>query len=192
VNKQELIAFEDMIADLFNKGKIPYPVHFSNGNENALIAIFKDINKNDWVCGSWRMHYQCLLHGVPQEELKEEIMKGNSMTLCFPEKRILSSAIVGGSLSIAVGIALGIKRRGGDEKVWCFLGDMAAASGNFHEAMKYGANHSLPIHWVIEDNGVSVLTPTREVWGEPKPPYIRRYEYKSRFPHAGAGHRVQF
>jgi len=46
VNKQELIAFEDMIADLFNEGKIPYPVHFSNGNENALIAIFKDINKN--------------------------------------------------------------------------------------------------------------------------------------------------
>src|SRR2546422_5092538 len=31
---------------------------------------------------------------------------------CFPEYRVVSSAIVGGIVSLAVGLALGIKRRG--------------------------------------------------------------------------------
>jgi len=192
VNKQELIAFEDMIADLFNEGKIPYPVHLDNGNENQLINVFKAINKEDWLFGSWRMHSKALLKGVPAEELKAAIMRGESMALNFPEHRVYGSAIVGGTLSIAMGTALAIKRRGGTESVWCFLGDMTAESGNFHEAMKYGANHFLPIHWVIENNGVSVLTPTKETWGETQAPYIRRYDYQSKYPHAGAGKRVEF
>ena len=196
MTREELIAFEDEIAALFNAGRIPHPVHLSNGNEDALIAIFKTIRRDDWVCGSWRMHYQCLLHGVPPEKLKAAIMCGRSIALCFPEHRIVSSAIVGGILPIALGIALGIKRRSGTERVWCFLGDMTAEGGMFHECWKYARNHDLPIRWVIEDNDISVCTPTSAVWngktywdGEPD---IERYVYRSRYPHAGAGTRVQF
>lgn len=193
LNAAELIAFETEIADLFTAGKIRYPVHLSDGNEDALIDIFKDIQSDDWVLGSWRMHSQCLLKGVPPEELKAAIMAGRSMTLCFPEYRILSSAIVGGVLPIAVGIALAIKRAGGHERVYCFLGDMTAETGMFHECAKYARNYDLPIRWIVEDNGISVCSDTRAVWGGvTEHGCVIRYRYKSHYPHAGAGQRVQF
>lgn len=192
MTRDELRAFEDALAEEFNAGKIPYPVHFEHGNENDLIAIFRRIRKQDWVFGSWRMHYKALLKGVPPEELRAAIHRGESMALRFDEQKVYGSAIVGGTLPIALGTAMAIKRQGLSEHVWCFLGDMTAESGLFCECSKYAGNHDLPISWVVEDNGVSVCTPTRSVWGQPHPPDVHWFEYRSRWPHCGSGTRVQF
>ncbi|HQL79964.1 MAG TPA: thiamine pyrophosphate-dependent enzyme, partial [Verrucomicrobiota bacterium] len=108
----DLINFETEIANLFNAAKIRAPVHLYYGNEAQMIEIFRDVRPEDWVCCSWRSHYQCLLKGVPPEKVREEILAGRSISLCFPEYRVISSAIVGGVLPISVGIALGLKRRG--------------------------------------------------------------------------------
>ncbi len=192
---EELIAFEADIAAEFNAGNIPYPVHLSDGNESQLIEIFKEIGPDDWVLGSWRSHYHCLLKGVPPDVLKAEIMAGNSIALCFPEYRILNSAIVGGSIPIALGIAAGIEMAEGGVKqhVFCFMGDMTAMTGIAHECMKYARWEQLPIKFIIEDNGFSVCTDTGAVWGPLRDRLDAEfYSYKSSYPHAGAGVRVQF
>ncbi|MBI2057080.1 hypothetical protein HYT91_02380, partial [Candidatus Pacearchaeota archaeon] len=44
ITKKELIEFENKIKRLWEDAKIPYPVHFSGGNEEPLIEIFKKIN----------------------------------------------------------------------------------------------------------------------------------------------------
>jgi len=195
---EELIAFEAEIAEIFNAGQIRAPVHLYSGGEAELIEIFKNIRRQDWVLCSWRSHYQCLLKGIPKEKLKDKILRGYSIALCFPEYRILSSAIVGGVLPIATGLGLGIKRSGEDARVYCFLGDMTAETGIAHESMKYAWNFDLPVNFIIEDNGVSVCTPTKTTWGldltgKVENAKITRFEYQpGRYPHAGAGSRVQF
>ena len=196
---QELIDFETDIAHECNAGKIRAPVHLYFGNEKEVIRVFQNISKEDWVFCSWRSHYQCLLKGVPPAEVKAEIMAGRSISLCFPQYRILSSAIVTGVLPIALGVALGIKRRKAAEKVWCFMGEMTSETGVAHECIKYARSHELPIHWVIEDNEKSVCTDTRKTWNLSKLTYedvqapdITYYRYASKYPHAGAGQRVQF
>ena len=196
---EELIAFENDIADEFNASKIKAPVHLYSGNEREMIDVFDRVRADDWVLCSWRSHYQCLLKGVPADEVKSEIMAGHSITLNFPEHRVLSSAIVTGVLPIAVGLGLGIQRDGGKERVWCFLGDMTSETGSAHECIKYVQNHELPVHFVIEDNGKSVCTDTRETWGVDTltyeiadNPYVTYYQYETKYPHAGAGQRVQF
>ena len=73
MDKQKLIAFENKIADLFNKAKIRAPIHLYSNNEEQMIKIFKKIKKNDWVFCSWRSHYQCLLKGVSEKNLTKEI-----------------------------------------------------------------------------------------------------------------------
>jgi pyruvate dehydrogenase E1 component alpha subunit len=195
----DLIEFEEDVATEFNAAKIPAPVHLYFGNEGAIIDVFRQIRPQDWVLCSWRSHYQCLLKGVPRDRLKAEIMAGRSISLCFPEQRIFSSAIVGGVVPIAVGIALGIKRSGEDARVYCFMGDMTAESGIAHESVKYGRNHGLPLTWVIEDNGKSVCTDTKSAWAmeshwweSDDSPDVISYRYESKYPHAGAGTRVQF
>ena len=213
MTKEELISFEEDIATCFNNKMIKAPVHLDNGNEEPLIEIFKEINEEDFVCCTWRAHYKCLLKGVPPERLKADILAGKSITLCYKDYNIFSSAIVGGVIGIALGIALDIKRRGSSQKVWCFIGDMGSMTGAFHEASTYADNHELPIVWIIEDNNKSVCTNTRNTWkingNHPLGPWpddnytkgevfygagkrYRYYEYESKYPHAGAGARIQF
>lgn len=189
-----LRAFEQDIAEEFNAGKIRAPIHLDGGNEEQLIKVFQNIHPEDWVCGSWRMHYKCLLKGVPPERLKADIMAGRSITLCYPEYHIISSAIVGGILPIALGIAASIKRRSGMDEVHCFLGDMTARTGMYHECQRYAAGFDLPINWIIEDNGKSVGTDTRAVWSNGKGWFPRgdQFTYELPWPHSGAGRRVEF
>ena len=72
---------------------------------------------------------------------------------------------------------------------------MAAETGVFYEVTKYAANHNLPLTFVVEDNGLSVDTPTESVWNG----YdfnigsnTVRYAYKSEVPHQGIGKEVGF
>lgn len=199
LSPQELIDFEEDIAREFNAAKIRAPVHLYSGNERAIIDVFRHVRPEDWVLCSWRSHYQCLLKGVPREQVKAEIMAGRSISLCFPEYRVLSSAIVTGVLPIAVGIALSIQRSGGGNRVHCFMGEMTAETGVAYECMKYSRQWDLPVHWIVEDNGKSVCTDTRQVWNMPTlsheagdDPRVTYYRYESTYPHAGAGQRVQF
>ncbi len=205
----DLIKFEDDICDLFAQRKIRAPVHLDNGNEAQLIKVFENfVDDDDWVCGSWRQHLKTLLKGVPPEELKQAIIDGKSISLCFPKHRVISSAIVGGIQPIAVGLAMGIKKRSEKHKVVCFLGDMTAETGIFHECLKYSINHELPILFVIECNHKSVCTSTLPTWNMRQYTYgggkelgsgvfansdkVLWFEYQSRFPHAGTGERIQF
>lgn len=196
---EDLQNFEKRIADLFNKGLIPYPIHLSDGNENSLIELFSSIQKSDWVFSTWRSHYHCLLKGVTESELENAILNGHSISLNFPSHRIYSSAIVGGQISHAVGVAMSIKMQDQNDKVWCFMGDMASETGIAQTAFAYSENFDLPITFVIEDNNQSVLTNTRKVWGSDILRYERypntkviSYKYSSSYPHAGAGVRVEF
>jgi len=199
LKKKNLIDFENNIVDLFNSSKIKAPIHLHSNNENTLIKIFKKINKNDWVFSSWRSHYHCLLKGVPEKQLIREILNGNSISLCFPKYKIYSSAIVGGSLPIATGLALSIKKKKLKNKVYVFLGEMTSETGIAHECIKYSINKKLPIHFIIEDNEKSVCTDTRKTWSMKKLTYEKKnskfityYKYKLKFPHAGTGKRIQF
>jgi|TARA_B110000914_G_C15459910_1_gene445314 TPP-dependent pyruvate/acetoin dehydrogenase alpha subunit len=199
MNKKELIKFEDDIASIFNRGLIRAPIHLYSNNENFLIKFFKRVKKNDWVFCTWRSHYQCLLKGVPKRKVKKEILDGKSISLCFPEHKVYSSAIVGGILPIALGMAVSLQRKKSKNKVFCFIGDMTSESGIAHEVIKYSRNKKLPIHFIVEDNSKSVCTDTRIAWSQKKltyenvsDKYVTYYKYRLKYPHAGAGKRVQF
>ena len=207
ITKQELIDFEKEIGDLFNNCKIRAPVHLYDGAEDQITRVFERIDTdNDWVCCTWRNHYQALLKGIPKDLLRERIIAGKSMVMNLPQYKFICSSIVGGIPSIAVGLALAIKLKNQSQRVWCWTGDMSAETGAWAEAYKYSVAHDLPITFVVEDNELSVLTPTKEIWGEQKwylpenhtdswyqGSHLIYYQYKNnKYPHAGAGVRVQF
>lgn len=229
-----LRAFETEIADDFRNGRIHSPVHFSHGNEEQLIRVFRGIREgeyctrrdgisrteiierqlielapnagsdhpafrgiasHDWLFVSYRSHYHALLKGIPRDWIKQEILNGRSMYLMSREYQIFSSAIVPGHLPIAVGMAFALKHANDPRRVWAFCGDMASETGAFDECTKYALAHDLPITFVIEDNGLSVDTPTRAVWNA-EPHSLRtntiRYAYHCGVPHQGMGKEVGF
>lgn len=197
LTKQDLIDFEQDILECFENKEIKAPVHLAGGNEDQLIQIFQDVQKQDWVCTTWRSHYECLLRGVPPELVKQKILDGHSISLCFKDYKVISSAIVGGICPIALGLAVAVKEQKKDEHIWIFIGDMSFLTGINLESYNYALWHDLPITWVIADNNRSVCTPTNETWGYKQYPYANKekviyYQYKPTFPHHGSGQHVIF
>jgi len=213
ITQQQLIDFEQDIAKEFQNKTIRAPIHLNSGSEDQLIKIFNDyhIDEKDWVCCTWRSHYECLLKGVPPELLKERILQRKSISLCFKDYNIISSGIVGGICPIALGVALALKKQNKGEyqpfsrasfgkRVFCFVGDMSAETGIFHECWKYSIYNNLPILWIIADNGKSVCTDTKKSWGfadgfDNYYKYatgIHYLKYELGYPHSGGLTRVNF
>ena len=194
IDKQFLIDFENGIKQIYDAGKISAPIHLSGGNENELIEIFQEVDKDDWVFSSWRNHYHALLHGIPADKLEDMIVRGKSMSLYSEKPKFYSSSIVGGIIPIAVGTAKAQKLNGSKNKTWCFIGDMTFETGIFYEAHKYVRNHNLPLQFVVEDNGLSTNTPTEKTWGGSRdiPEDIIYYKYEREYPHHGTGNWILF
>ena len=99
-NEQSLVAFERRVAESFNSAQIRAPIHLHGGNERPLLNLFSKINSSDWIFSSWRSHYHCLLKGVSEDVLFNDIIAGKSISLIYPEFKIYTSAIDGGIIPI--------------------------------------------------------------------------------------------
>jgi acetoin:2,6-dichlorophenolindophenol oxidoreductase subunit alpha len=202
LTKQDLESFENEIAEIFGKGLIKAPVHLRAGREEELIRIFGKyaIGPEDHLFGFWDSHELCLLKGVPRETVKQAILDGRSIALCFPEHKIYCSGIVGSLMGVATGVAWALKREGKKGRVFLFCGDMSSETGIFHEAIKYAVNFDLPVVFVVCDNGLSVMTETRLAWGSSEPWFkgtrfeskIEYFQYKNGWPHSGLGKLIKF
>lgn len=199
----DLQSFEEEVAAAWEAGRIRGPIHLG-GDESGdyyrqLIEIFSDVDTTqDWIFCSYRSHCHALLAGVPREEVMGKILGGHSMTLQWHKYRFLASAIVGGQLPIAVGVALALQRQESKARVWAFLGDMANTTGIFHESHNYAERHGLRVTFVTENNKLSCDTPTVEVWGNDiffglgARTRFKRIDYTRRWPHVGTGKFVDF
>ncbi|MBI5150750.1 MAG: hypothetical protein HZA28_08300 [Candidatus Omnitrophica bacterium] len=202
LSKEDLANFEKEIAEIFATGVIRAPVHLRSGREEQLIRIFQEqaIGPEDYVFGHWDSHELALLKGVPREEVKQAILDGKSISLCFPEYKVFCTGIVGSLMGTATGVAWALKRQGKKGRAFIFCGDMSAETGIFHEAVKYAFNFDLPATFIVCDNGLSVMTNTREVWGVPEPWFqgtkyekkIIYFKYTNTYPHSGLGWKIKF
>ncbi len=194
IKKENLINFEKKIVKEYNDSKIRYPVHLSSGTESFLINIFKKIKRKDWVFTNWRSHYHLLLKTQDEKLSYKLIKRGSSMYPCSKKHKVFGSAIVGGIIPIALGVALSIKLKKQKNTVWVFIGDMTFETGTFEESYKYAINHHLPIKWVVEDNDLSTNTPTSKVWKRKRKlgKNIFYKKYIRKFPHHGTGKYVLF
>jgi TPP-dependent pyruvate/acetoin dehydrogenase alpha subunit len=108
--------------------------------------------------------------------------------------------MVGSLMGTAVGVAWGLHHQKRKGRAFLFCGEMSAETGIFHEAIKYVHNFDLPAVFIVCDNGVSVMTNTREIWGNPDPWFkgtkyenkIIYFKYTNGYPHSGLGKLIKF
>jgi pyruvate dehydrogenase E1 component alpha subunit len=72
---------------------------------------------------------------------------------------MMSSPIVGGSISIAVGSALAAKIKGKGQVAVAFFGDGATDEGVFYESLNFAEVYKLPMIFVCENNYFSTHLP---------------------------------
>ena len=125
----------------------------------GALSVVRD---DDYVITHYRDHGHALARGMSPKAVMAELFgkvtgasggKGGSMHLFDVKKRFMGGhAIVGGHLPIAVGLALAVKYRGGDEVVVCFFGDGAVNQGEFHESLNLASLWNLPVLFFLENN----------------------------------------
>lgn len=208
ITPKQLKDFEEEIASLYSEGFIRAPIHLRSGNFEQLIEIFKEVSKDDYWFGTWASHSSAILKGVPQEEVKKEILDGHSITLCWPQYKFYTSAIVGQIGPWATGAAHSIKLNGGSNRVYCLIGDAASHTGVIWDSVQFSIKNDLPLTWILENNNMSVCTPVEEIcpstkkcWDlyqelvkhhECKNVEFLYYEFESEYPHSGLGKFLSF
>ena len=69
---------------------------------------------------------------------------------------------LGPQMGVALGVALANKLKNNNKVAVVFSGDGGASEGDFHEALNVASVWSLPIIFVVENNGYGLSTPSNE------------------------------
>jgi len=164
--RERLVAFETMLQSRMPEFKCS--VHLCLGQEDVPEVLNGWLQKDDWLFSTHRSHGHYLAKGGSEQALLDEIegkesgINGGfsgSQSFCDPALRFHSTAIVGGLIGAATGVALSAKLAGRDELAVCCIGDGATEQGVFWESLNYAALHRLPILYICENNRLSVHAP---------------------------------
>ncbi len=154
--------FEEKCVELYSNQKIRGFLHLYIGEEAIAVGIMHALSPEDAVLATYREHGHALARGVSAKSIMAEMFgkvegcshgRGGSMHLFDAETRFYGgSAIVGGGLPLAIGMALADKMMKRNRVTVCLFGDGAVAEGEFHESLNLAALWQLPILFVCENN----------------------------------------
>lgn len=160
--------FEEKCAELYSAGKIRGFLHLYIGEEAIAVGAMQSLTPDDAIVSTYREHGHALVRGVSAGAVMAEMYgkangcsrgRGGSMHLFDASRRFYGgSAIVGGHLPLAVGLALADKMQNRPRVTACFFGDGAVAEGAFHESMNLAALWKLPVLFVCENNQYAMGT----------------------------------
>ena len=154
---------EEAIADEYKQQEMRCPVHLSIGQEAVAVGVCAVLEDDDIIFSTHRCHSHYLGKGGNLSSMIAELYGkksgcsgglGGSMHLVDESVGMMgSSAIVGGSIPLAVGAALSMKMSDQEGRVAIpFFGDGATEEGVFHESLNFAAKFELPILFVCENN----------------------------------------
>ncbi|MBI1206618.1 MAG: thiamine pyrophosphate-dependent dehydrogenase E1 component subunit alpha [Azospirillum sp.] len=162
-------AVEETIAARYGEGKMRCPTHLSIGQEAPAAAAAAVLRPTDLAVSGHRAHAHYLAKGGDLPAMIAEIYgkatgcargKGGSMHLIDERVGFMgSTAIVGGTVPVGVGLALARALAGGDDIVCVFMGDAVVETGVFFEAANFAVVRRLPVLFLCENNLYSVYSP---------------------------------
>lgn len=160
---------EEAIADRYAEQEMRCPVHLSIGQEAAAVGVCAALDITDRAMSAHRAHAHYLSKGGDLRQMIAELYgkatgctrgKGGSMHLVDLSCGFMGSTpIVGGSLPVAVGLALADKMAGNQQVTVAFIGEAATEEGVVPESLNFAVLQKLPVIIVCEDNLYSSYTP---------------------------------
>ncbi len=160
---------EQTIARRYSEWEMRCPTHLSIGQEAIAAGVCGCLQDSDFVLSTHRSHAHYIAKGGNLNSMVAEIYgkatgcsagKGGSMHLIDKSVGFMgSTAIVGNTIPIAVGLALSIQLKNMDSVSCVFFGDGAVEEGVFYESVNFAVVRNLPVLFVCENNLYSVYSP---------------------------------
>ena len=162
---------EEGIAKKYKDGKMRCPTHLSIGQEAAASGVGLALKKTDLALSTHRGHAHYLAKGGSLKRMIAEIYgkstgcskgKGGSMHLIDRSVGFEgSTAIVGNTIPIGVGLALSLKLDLKKSISVIYCGDGSVEEGVFYESVNFAVTKNLPVLFVCENNLYSVYSPLK-------------------------------
>lgn len=160
---------EEVIESKYHEDEMKSPIHLVIGQEAVCVGACAALEKTDLAYTSHRTHGVYLAKGGSLKGMLAELFcrksgcagsRGGSMHLVDLDVGMAgSSAICGGNVPIAAGLALAMQQKGEKRVSACFFGDGGAEEGVVWETLNFSALKKLPIVFLCENNFFSVFTP---------------------------------
>jgi TPP-dependent pyruvate/acetoin dehydrogenase alpha subunit len=154
--------FNEHVLRWYDEGRISQGMHPNVGQEAIGVGACYGLRPQDWVIPSLRTSNAFWVRGVTiLQQLNGMFANADSISrgkdtahhATYADHGILpGTAIVGGSIPVAVGAALALRMQGTDNVVLDFFGDGASNRGDFHEALNMAALYKAPVVFVCENN----------------------------------------
>ena len=161
--------FEERSLRAYQSKKIGGFLHLYISQEAVAVGCCSLMGKDDHVITAYRDHGHAIAVGMELNPLMAELYgkatgcskgKGGSMHFFDPARNFWGGhGIVGGQVPLGAGLAYGLKYKGLAGACMTFMGDGAVNQGAVHEAYNLAALWSLPVVFVIENNGYAQSTP---------------------------------
>jgi pyruvate dehydrogenase E1 component alpha subunit len=154
--------FERMADQLYAAGKVHGTMHLSAGQEAVAVGAGTAVDGRDYLLNHHRGHGHFIAKGADINRMMAEFLgkesgycrgRGGSMHIAdFEANNLGANGIVGGGISLAVGVGLAVVMQDLPQIVLCTFGDGAANEGIFHESLNMAALWDLPIIFLCENN----------------------------------------
>jgi len=156
------------INELYHEDEMKTPVHLCLGQEAVAAGVCRHLNTDDYVFSNHRGHGHYMAKGGDVKTMVAELYnretgcsrgRGGSMHLIDTSVGLLgTSSIVGGSIPIATGAALGSVLKKDSRISVSFFGDAAVEEGVTYESINFAMLKKLPVVYVCENNFYSVFS----------------------------------
>ncbi|MFP3852775.1 MAG: thiamine pyrophosphate-dependent dehydrogenase E1 component subunit alpha [Anaerolineales bacterium] len=158
--------FEERVLDWFPRGVFFGTTHTYIGQEADAAGVMTALQEGDIVVSNHRCHGHFLAYGGSMEALAAELM-GKKTGVCAGRggsqhiqwRDFYANGILGGTLPLAMGMALAEKARGSGAIVAAFLGDGALGEGAVYESLNIASLWDLPLWLIVENNRYAQSTP---------------------------------
>lgn len=159
--------FEEKTLELFQRKLIPGMYHLYIGQEAGGSAILDALGSEDKLLTNHRGHGHVVGRGSDLGRSFSEMLgkangltggRGGSVHIGDPSRGFLiTSAILGGNISLALGAGYAIKRSGQKIVAAVFFGDASLEEGVTFEVMNIAAMRKLPIVFALENNNLGAI-----------------------------------
>ncbi len=165
-------SLELEISKKYSEGKMRCPVHLSVGQEiiPSILSLF--VKKQDSYVSTHRGHAHYISKKGNINEMIAEIYgkksgtsrgNGGSMHLIDTKVNFMgTTAIVGNSIPVGVGLGLANKIKKQNSLSYIFIGDGATEEGVFYESINFAALKKIPVIFICENNFYSVYSSLKD------------------------------
>jgi TPP-dependent pyruvate/acetoin dehydrogenase alpha subunit len=166
---------EERLVILFRQSKVIGGLYRSVGQEGESVATAYALKRTDAVLPLIRNMGALTTIGVRPKEIFLQYMaradsnsRGRDLNIHIvhlPDEGAAEPVVVGpismlgDSIPVAAGIAMGARMRGRDLVAMAWIGDGATSTGAFHEGLNFAAVQNIPLVVVAEDNKYAYSTP---------------------------------